>query len=142
MKRVKIIRLVIVFAIIIVVVAAGLIWWNSPCTITDISPEKVSKIEIFNGGTGKEYTITDEFDIIHIIRNLNEVSLKREKISLGYMGYSLRTTIYKHNGNVYKRFIINSRDTIRKDPFFYRDSSESIDYDYIQKIIDKFDKEK
>jgi hypothetical protein len=141
MKRVKIIRLVIAFAIIIFVVAAGLIWWNTPCTITNISPAEVSKIEIFNGGTGKEYTITDEFDIIHIIQNLNEVSLKREKISLGYMGYSFRTTIYKHNGDVYKKFIINSSNTIRKDPFFYRDSSESIDYDYIQKLINKFDKE-
>lgn len=52
------------------------------------------------------------------------------------MGYSLRTTIYKIDGSVYKEFIINSSYTIRKDPFFYRDSSGSVDYDYIKRLID------
>ena len=52
------------------------------------------------------------------------------------MGYSFRTTIYKANGSVYKTFIINSEDTIRKDPFFYRDSTGSIDYNFIKDLFE------
>lgn len=51
------------------------------------------------------------------------------------MGFSLKTTIYRDDGNVYKKFIINSSNVIRKDPFFYRDSSGSIDYEYLQKLL-------
>lgn len=128
----KLIRILSVTAFIII---SGYIWWNVPTSIINISPSKVSKIEIFDGSTGKAITITDTNDIDHIIKNLNNVSVKKDSISFGAMGYSFRTTIHKTNGYVYKEFIINSSNTIRKDPFFYRDSSESIDYDYIQNLI-------
>ena len=130
-------KLLIGICVIFVIIIGSLIWWNAPCSITNIAPSEVSKIEIFDGNTGKSITITDASDIEHIITNLNKVSLKKEKISLGYMGYSFRTTVYKDNSEVYKEFIINSSNTIRKDPFFYRDSSGSIDYKYIQKLFDK-----
>lgn len=130
-------KMFIGICIICVIIIGSLIWWNAPCSIINIAPLEVSKIGIFNGKTGKSIIITDTTDIEHIIKNLNEVSLKKEKISLGYMGYSYRITIYKANDYVYKKFIINSSNTIRKDPFFYRDSSGSIDYKYIQKLFDK-----
>ncbi|MGD9678524.1 MAG: hypothetical protein AB7V16_09285 [Vulcanibacillus sp.] len=118
-----------------IIIISGLIWWNIPSSIISIQPSEVSKIGVFDGNTGKTTTIINMIDIEHIIKNLNSVSLKKEKISFGYMGYSFKITIYKLNGDIYKKFIINSSNTIRKDPFFYRDSSESIDYDYIQKLI-------
>jgi hypothetical protein len=121
--------------VIVGIIIGGLIWWYAPCSIINITPQEVSKIEIFDGNTGKKTIITNATNIEHIIENLNKVSLKKEKISLGYIGYSLNTTIYKVNGEVYKKFIINASDTIRKDPFFYRDSSNSIDYKYIQELI-------
>ncbi|HBV97590.1 MAG: hypothetical protein JL50_03910 [Peptococcaceae bacterium BICA1-7] len=128
----KLIGILCVMAVII----SGWIWWNLPTSIIKISPQEVSKIEVFDGNTGKAVVITDTTDIEHIIKNLNTVFIKKEKISIGYMGTSFRTTIYK-NGVVYKKFIINSSNTIRKDPFFYRASSESIDYHYIRELIDK-----
>ena len=121
--------------IIFIIMIGGLIWWNLPYSIANINPSEVSKIDIFDGNTGKSITIIDTIDIEHIIENLNKVSFKKDKISLGYTGYAYRTTIYKMDGNVYKEFIINSKDTIRKDPFFYKDTSESIDYKYIQDLI-------
>lgn len=132
-SRKKLIRILCVTTVIII---SGLIWWNVTSSITNIAPSEVSKIEIFDGNTGEITKITDETEIKHIIENLNSVSIKKERISLGYMGYSFRTTIYKSNGVVYKKFIINSSNTIRKDPFFYRDSLNSIDYNYIQELID------
>ena len=122
--------------LIVVSIIGGLIWWNIATPIVDISPTEVSKIEFFDGNTGKSVIITDAPDIKQIIENLNAVPVKKEKVSSGYMGYSIRTTIYKTDGTVYKKFIINSSNTIRKDPFFYRASSDSIDYNYIQELID------
>jgi hypothetical protein len=118
-----------------VFIAGGLIWWGAPTSLIDIAPAEVSRIEIFDGGTGKTTSVTGVADIAHIIDNLNAVSLKKQKLSLGYMGYGFKTTIYKTDGSVYKQFIINSNDTIRKDPFFYRDSAASIDYSYIQGLV-------
>jgi len=76
--------------------------------------------------------------IEHIIENLNEIKLKRSKPSVGYSGYSFKMTIYLSDGNEaddWNNFIINSDDTIRKDPFFYKVVSEKIDYDYIAGIV-------
>jgi len=121
----KLIRLFCITAIILI---GGLVWWNVPTSMVNIPSSEVSEIMIFNGNTGKETSITDTKEIEHIIGNLNAISVKKEKVSLGHMGYSFRTTIYNTDGAVYKELIINSNNTIRKDPFFYRDSSESIDY--------------
>ncbi len=128
----KLIGILLITAVIII---GGFIWWNVPSSIINITASEVSKVEIFDGNTGRSITITDENNIEHIIGNLNTVSIKKEKISLGYTGYSFRTTIYKPDNVVYKTFIINSSNTIRKDPFFYRDSSDSIDFDYIKELI-------
>lgn len=118
---------------------AALVWWNVPTPATNIEASKVAKIEIFDGNTGKEVTITDAKDIEHIMTNLNAISIKKHKLSLGYLGYSFKTTIYKTDGSVYREFIINSNSIIRKDPFFYRDASESIDFDYIKTLMDRAD---
>ncbi|TYQ16765.1 UNVERIFIED_CONTAM: hypothetical protein Cloal_3336 [Acetivibrio alkalicellulosi] len=123
--------------VILVIIIVSLIWWNTPSSIIDIAPSDVSKINFFDGNTGNSITITNPKDIEHIIQNLNMARLKKEKLSIGYMGYSYKTTIYKINGSVYKELIVNSSDTIRRDPFFYRDNSESIDYKFIQKLFDK-----
>jgi hypothetical protein len=127
--------LIVTICVIIFVIIGSFIWWNSSSSIISITPSDVSRIDFFDGNSGKSIKITDATDIVHIITNLNEVSLEKEKISLGYSGYSFRTTMYKSNGNEYKEFIINSNHVIRKDPFFYRDISGSIDYGYIQNLF-------
>lgn len=120
-----------------IVIFVSIIWWNAPSSLINIKPSEVSKIVIFDGNTGNSITITKISDIEHIINNLNAVTLKKEKISLGYMGYSFKTTIYRSDGRIYKKFIINSNNTIRKDPFFYKDNASSIDYKYIKDLITK-----
>lgn len=125
---------VILLVIIAIAILYGLTY--IPHKIVTIAPSKVSSIKIFDGNTGKSIIITDRGNIEHIISNLNSITFKKDKFSLGHMGYSFKTTIYRDNGAVYKKFIINSTEVIRKDPFFYRDSTKSIDYDYIRSLID------
>jgi hypothetical protein len=130
-------KVIIGILFVAAVVVGCLIWWNVPYTITDIDPSTVSKIEVFDGNTGKSLTIIDKNDIEYIITNLNSLSLNKEKLSLGYMGYSFKTKIFGDDGALYKEFIINSNAMIRKDPIIYRDSSKSIDYGYIQRLFER-----
>lgn len=122
--------------IALVLILGLLIWWRTPYSMIKIAPTEVSNIAIFNGNTGESITVTNASDIEHIIQNLKGVKLHREKLSIGYVGYTFRITIYKVNGEIYQEFIINSNDTIRKDPFFYRDPSESIDYEFIRELFE------
>ena len=124
----------LVAIIVACAICYGLIY--IPRKIVRIEPSKVSSIKIFDGNTGKSITITSSENINHIIGNLNSITFRTDKLSLGYLGYSFNTTIYKSNGKVYKEFIINSKDTIRKDPFFYRASTKNIDYDYIKDLME------
>ncbi|GMK41303.1 hypothetical protein PCCS19_43590 [Paenibacillus sp. CCS19] len=98
----------------------------------------MSKIIVFNGSTGKQIEITEPDHIQHIVDNLNGITFHKGKMSLGYMGYSFRTTVYDNKGKVIKRFIINTPDTIRYQGFFYKAPGNQIDYDYIEKLFDHY----
>ena len=131
-------KLLIILSIISIVVISGVIWYISPLDLIQLNPEDVLEISIFDGNTGTSLHITEKEDITYIINNLNVVKLKRKKVSTGYTGYSFKTTIYLNNGEEadgWNNFIINSKDTIRKDPFFYNVVEGSIDYQYIKTLI-------
>lgn len=128
-----------VIAVLAVLAAGFLLWYNLPIKLLDLEPKNVMEIKVFNGNTGKLTHITDEEEIENIIENLNEVKIKRYKPSVGYSGYSFKMTIYLTDGNEadgWNNFIINSEDTIRKDPFFYRVTEGNIDYEYIESITE------
>lgn len=128
-----------VIAVLAVLAAGFLLWYNLPIKLLDLEPQNVMEIKVFNGNTGKLTHITDEEEIEHIIENLNDVKIKRYKPSVGYSGYSFKMTIYLTDGNEadgWNNFIINSEDTIRKDPFFYRVTEGNIDYEYIESITE------
>ncbi|MFD1038386.1 hypothetical protein ACFQ3N_08235 [Virgibacillus byunsanensis] len=108
-----------------------------PHKVVSIDPSEVSKITVFDGNTGYDLEITDVTDINHIIRNLNEVTFQKGKLSFGYMGFSFRTTIFDHNGKSMKEITINSDDTIRYKGFFYNSIDHSIEYDYIEQLVRK-----
>lgn len=123
-------------AILLVIIA---IWFNATIDLMNLNTNEVAEIVVFNGNTGKETRITDESQIENIINNLNDIKMKRWQPSVGYMGYSFKVTIYLSDGKKadgWNDFIINSGDTIRKDPFFYTVVEGSLDYDYIDSIVD------
>ena len=131
-------KIVIVLSVILICLIGVIVWYNTPLGFTDLAPDEVMEIVVFNGNSGETTHITDEQQIQHIIQNLNDVEVKRSKPSVGYMGYSFKMTIYLSDGNEadgWNNFIINSENTIRKDPFFYSVVSGEIDYDYIESIV-------
>ena len=131
-------KIVIVLSVILICLIGVIVWYNTPLGLTDLAPDEVMEIVVFNGNSGETTHISDELQIQHIIQNLNDVEVKRSKPSVGYMGYSFKMTIYLSDGNEadgWNNFIINSENTIRKDPFFYSVVSGEIDYDYIESIV-------
>ena len=90
-----------------------------PHTVTvSVNAADISSIEVFDGNTGRKVTVTEENDLEKIAGFINEMKLKRGKISVGRKGYRFDITINPGTGT-WSRFILNSEDTVRNDPFFY-----------------------
>ena len=132
-------KIIILLSVVAIFLVGFSVWYNAPIDLMSLDHNKVLEIVVFNGNTGNTTHIVDKEQIQHIIENLNDVELKRNKPSVGYSGYSFKTTIYLIDGNEadgWNNFIINSDDTIRKDPFFYTVNKGKIDYDYIKSITE------
>ena len=124
---------------VVVILLTGMIVWFIPLDLMDLDPNEVVEIVVFNGNSGNATHIADKEQIQHIVENLNDVEVKRSKPSVGYSGYGFKVTIYLSDGNEaddWNNFIINSEDTIRKDPFFYSVIKGNIDYIYIESIVE------
>ena len=108
-------------------------WYNAPIDLINLNHNDVMEIVVFNGNSGNTTHITDKEQVQHI------VEIKRAKPSVGYCGYSFKLTFYLSDGSEaddWNNFIINSDDTIRKDPFFYSVTKGKIDYTYIKNITE------
>ena len=132
-------KLVILLSAVVIPLVGIAVWYNVPIDLMNLDHNEVKEIVVFNGNSGNTTHITDKEQIQYIIDNLNDVEVKRSKPSIGYAGYSFKLTIYLSDGNEaddWNNFIINSGDTIRKDPFFYSVKKGKIDYSYIENIVE------
>lgn len=132
-------KIIILLSAMAILFAGIAIWYNTLIDLMDLDHNEVMEIVVFNGNSGNTTHIKDKEQIQHIIANLNDVEVKRAKLSVGYSGYSFKVTIYLSDGNEaddWNNFIINSDDSIRKDPFFYSVTKGKIDYNYIEDIVE------
>jgi hypothetical protein len=132
-------KIIILLSAMAILFAGIAIWYNTPIDLMDLDHNEIMEIVVFNGNSGNTTHIKDKEQIQHIIANLNDVEVKRAKLSVGYSGYSFKVTIYLSDGNEaddWNNFIINSDDSIRKDPFFYSVTKGKIDYNYIEDIVE------
>lgn len=128
-----------ILSVVLILLVGIAVWYNVPIDLMNLDTNEVMEILVFNGNSGKTTHIEDKEQIHHIIDSLNDVEVKRLKPSIGYSGYSFKITIYLSDGNEaddWNNFIINSDDTIRKDPFFYSVTKGKIDYNYIENIVE------
>lgn len=129
MKK-KIIFTIIVFLFLIIFAVC---FYLIPKTFgKNVRPSEVDHINVFDGNTGIEFIITNPKDIKYIVENIQSHSMKKTGISLGRMGYGLKITYIDENDkDIIPVFILNSDDTIRKDPFFY-ECDGGLCFDYIK----------
>ncbi len=138
MKKKKILCTILIA--VIVVAGIGLIWYNSSVDMLNLDVEKVATIKIQNGNTGEMLEITNQEDISYLIEQWNNTELSCQKLSFGYVGYSLCITILDGNGNKLSGmndFYINSDEVMRKDPFFYDLGSGNLNHNYIQELFEE-----
>ncbi|WP_418747248.1 hypothetical protein [Frisingicoccus sp.] len=132
-------KIFILLSAVIIFLIGIAVWYSVPIDLMNLDYNEVKEIAVFNGNSGNTTHISDKGQIQYIIDNLNDVEVKRSKLSIGYIGYSFKLTIYLSDGSEadgWNNFIINSGDTIRKDPFFYSVIKGKIDYSYIENIVE------
>lgn len=124
---------IIISIVLLIVIGYGLTY--IPHKVINIEPEDISRICFYDATTAEYVEIRDDMKIERIMTNLNNVKFKKEKLSIGYLGFRFMTTIYNSEGKVIKKLYINSNDYIRYKGFFYTVKESTIDYDYIEKLF-------
>ncbi len=132
----KKIRLIIV--IIFALIAALAIWYLLPTTfLSKVEASHIKSISVFGGNTGEGFDFSDTDEIRYVVENIQSTKMKKDTLSIGYMGYSFHISFFDENGNEIESFIINSPNTIRKDPFFYR-CDGNLCFDYLKELEEKY----
>lgn len=120
-------KLFLTLVILLLVVIVGVVWYITPSKfLKNVSADDIKFIHIFNGNNGSNYTIGEKQQISYIVENLQNISFEKSGLSFGKKGYLYRLTFEDTEGKIIDKFIINSNDTLRNDPFFYHDGSNSI----------------
>lgn len=137
MKKKQIILIII--AVICILAVAVTIYCLMPTHfLNGTEPSDIATIAVFNGNTGQAFNISDSDEIRFIVENIQNTEMKKEKLSIGYLGSSFRMNFYNQDGEKIESFIINSATVIRKDPFFYYCNSE-LCFDYLCELEKQFD---
>ena len=136
MKRKQKILVSIITAAAAIFVFAG-VWYVLPKTfLRGAAPSDVRSVSVFDGNTGKSFSIEEPEEIQYIVENIQGVEMKRDTLSLFYTGYGFRLGFYDEEGKQIESFIINSADTIRDDPFFYR-CDGGLCFDYLKELEER-----
>lgn len=132
MKKRLILYVISAFLLILAITAC--IWYFSPKTfLKNVDASDVSKISVFNGSSGKSFTIENADEIKYIVENIQGIKMKRGKISSNYDGFCFSLAFKDENGEMIDSFIINSADTIRDDPYFYTCDGK-LCFDYLKSL--------
>ena len=123
---------VTLFAIVTCVIVA-VYFMTSPVTKITKDVNRVTSITVFDGTCGKELIITDQEEIEKIVAYVNDMKLRRGKVSLTYSGYHYRITFQPQKGS-WNTFILNSPNQVRKDPFFYSLETETGLVNFIEEL--------
>ena len=126
-------------SILMLVFVITCLWYSSPKVfLKGINSADVVSISVFNGSTGKQMTLESREEIDAIVNNIQTLKMKRGKISSNYDGFAFSLTFKDKNGNVIDSFIINSKSSIRDDPFFYECKEGEVCFDYLVELASKY----
>lgn len=136
MKKKKVSLLIIIAILALLAISA--IWYFLPIGfLSGVEPFDIKSIAVFDGNTGIRFDISDIDEICYIVENIQDTRMERDKISTGYSGFSFHMRFYDETGKEIESFVINSSDTIRKDPFFYR-CDGNLCFDYLKELECKY----
>lgn len=122
-----------VIAVLIIIVC----WWFLPYKcLNETSIDEILYIEIAYGANGSVKRIENREQINYIVEPIKASRLQKEKLSLGYVGIDIWIAFYNKEKEKIEEFCINNGTVIRKDPYFYVDTSGKMKkcYDYLMSI--------
>lgn len=126
-------KIIIILGIFILLIISFLIFFFSPSKFCKYADRNDIFLEIRDGTTGKVVTITNEKEVSDILNIIKGRTYYKKKLSLGYMGTHYTITV-SDDCKTFDKFIVNSENEIRKDPFFY-----TCEFNNGSTIIDKID---
>jgi len=127
-----------IIVVVIAIIAISMVWYFSPkIFLRGVEPSDVKSISVFDGNTGKLFVIDDVAEIKYIVENIQDIEMQRGNLSVGYSGFRFQMNFNNSNGETIDSFVINSADSIRDDPFFYR-CNGGLCFEYIEGIENKY----
>lgn len=128
----------LILVIVIAATAILLVWYFSPRIFLEgVEPSDIKSIIVFDGNTGKGFYILAADEIRYIVENIQGNKMERDGVSIGYMGWSFQMIFCDETGKPMESFVINSVNTIRKDPFFYHCDGD-LCFDYLKELETKY----
>ena len=123
-----------VVTVVVIAIMIVCVWYFSPkMFLKNVDTGDVFTVSVFNGSTGRSFTIEDPDEIKYIVENIRGIEMERDNISSNYDGSCFSLTFKDANGKTLDTFIVNSADTIRDDPFFYRCKGE-LCFEYLKSL--------
>ena len=127
-----------IIATVFVLIVALAIWYFIPTTfLNKVNPSDIRSISVFDGNTGERFDFSNADEIHYVVENIQNTKMKKDTLSIGYTGFRFRISFFDRNGKEIESFIINTSNTIRKDPFFYR-CDGNLCFDYLKELAEKY----
>ena len=127
-----------IIATVFVLIVALAIWYFIPTTfLNKVNPSDIKSISVFDGNTGERFDFSNADEIHYVVENIQNTKMKKDTLSIGYTGFRFRISFFDRNGKEIESFIINTSNTIRKDPFFYRCDGD-LCFDYLKELAEKY----
>lgn len=118
-------------ALLALVIILWVIYFLPKTFLSGVDPAEIASIRVFDGSDGTTFVIDEREDIDTIVSRVQGTKMKRGKRSSGYDGFRFSLIFVGQDEKTLETLILNSADTIRKDPFFYetKDAGRGIDTD-------------
>jgi hypothetical protein len=126
----------IYLAVVLILSAVGFVaYYVSPASfLNGISGDDVDCIAVFNGNTGRSFTVTDPDDLKTVLENLQSAKARRNGLSLREDGYGYRLTLMDQAGKALDTVTVNGVSEIRRDPFLYEVTETTLCYDLLKSL--------
>lgn len=115
-------------------------WWYVPVHfLSEIEPEEVVAIKVFNGNNGDEFEIISPNDISVIMNHIKQITFKKDSITSG-IDYWYTLTFINENREEIESLSVQNHRIMRKDiaqkwSFFYHcDNELSAVGDYLESL--------
>ena len=128
----KLFCIVLSVILILCTVGAGYYYLAPISILENVTADEVGCIVVFNGSSGARFTVAGDGEIQTIVQNLQNVTVKRNGLSINVDGFAYSLTVMDQSGDIMDTITVNGPHALRQDPFFYEVTVGETCYTYLQ----------